>query len=269
MYTSRILGAVIGFFSGTAAGIGSTIQTRDTHCAHALEEYLLNSDLKIIGDDTDEIILTHVEKLNQKLDMTSLVVREKGDISAKIVASAASAYLTDSSVTVNYLIARNLHDSADLLKQWKSNFQKFLIETKRQMDQDVPKFSKELKRTWRGNKQLDVLNYLMQLQQNIEINLNNYHIKNLYHRVQSLENDLKKLHDVIDAFLDKAICTGKTKKIDGVKGGVEFFGKVATKFPEVEFAVASADVVPFVGGVLAGASVLISAYCYISQNYPE
>lgn len=267
MYTSRILGAVIGFFSGTAAGIGSTIKTRDTHCAEPLSSFLLDADLKIIGDDTDEIILTHVQRLNQNLDMTNLVVRDKGDISARIVATESSAYLTDSSVTVNYLIARNLHDSAELLKQWKINFELFLIETKRQMDEDVPSFSKELKRTWRGDKQNDIRIYLMQLQQNIEINLNNYHIKQLYHRVQSLENDLKNLHDVIEKFMNNAFCANRSKKIDGAKGGVEFFGKVATMFPEVEFAVASAEVVPFVGGVLAGASVLMSAYCYISENY--
>lgn len=225
--------------------------------------------MKIIGDDIDKVILKHIRMWNQNLDMRGLVVRDKTDISARIVATEPSAYKTDSSVTVSYLIARNLHNTTKLFETWNYNFISFLKETKRQMDQDVPEFPPAIERTWRGDKRLKILDYLLQLQQNIEINLNNYHIKQLYHRVQSLENDLKKLRDLVEAFQKKASCANKSKKIDGVAGGVEFFGKVAKLFPEVSFAAASVEAVPFVGGIVKGASVLISAYCYISQNYLE
>lgn len=260
-------GAVIGFFGGTAAGAGSVIATRDAACAELLETFLLNTDLHIIEDDDQDTLLKEVQKWNPNLETRGLIVRNKTDISALIEATETSAYNTGSSVTVKYLIARNLHSTTILLKHWNYTFEYFLNETKRQMDEDVPEFNDAQLRTWRGNKKIDFLRFLLDLQQNIEIISNNYHIRRLYHRVQTLENDLTELRILIEDMRNKANCMSKTKKIDGAASGVKFFGDVASKFPQVNFFVQSAQVVPVVGNILKGVSVLMSAFCYINQNF--
>lgn len=177
--------------------------------------------------------------------------------------SESSAYNTDSSVTVNYLIASNLHDTAALLKQWNSTFGYFLNETKRQIDEDVPHFSESQLRTWRGNKQVEFLKFLIDLEQNIEIISNSNNIKKLYQRVQSLENDLKDSRNLVDDLKESGTCSKKTKKIESATGGVNFFSGIAKKFPQVQFIAKSAEVVPVVGGILKGVTVLTSAFCYI------
>lgn len=73
---------MVGFFGGTAAGAGSTIVTRDPNCAEPLESFILNTDLKVIDDDNDKALLKEVRKLNQKLDVRGLIVRDKTDTSA-------------------------------------------------------------------------------------------------------------------------------------------------------------------------------------------
>lgn len=223
--------------------------------------------MNIIEDDDDESLLNEVEKFNQNLKLKGLMVRDKTDTSARIEATESSYYKTGSSVTVNFLIERNLHDTAILLKHWNYTFEYFLNETKRQMDEDIPEFNDAQLRTWRGNKKIDFLRFLMDLQQNIEIISNNYNIRKLYKRVQTLENDLKELRLLVEGMQNKAICQSKTKKIDGAASGVKFFGDVANKFPQVDIFVKTAEIVPVVGGIIKGASVLMSAFCYINQNF--
>lgn len=260
-------GGALGFFGGTAAGIGSTIATRDVNCAELLGDNLLNTDLKVIDNDDDDALLKEVKKLNQNLDLQGLIVRDKTDISAKIEATETSVYNTQSSVIVHFLIARNLHDTAELLDDWNSNFEYFLNETKRQIDEDVPYFDDAQLRTWRGDKQVDFRTLMMDLKQNIEFVLINDNIKKLYKRVQSLENDLTDLRELVKNLQKSTSCASKTKKLDGAKGGVDFFGDIAKKFPQVDFLAQSAEIVPVVGGILKGVSVLTSAFCYINQNY--
>lgn len=89
----------------------------------------------------------------------------------------------------------------------------------------------------------------------------------MYKRVQTLENDLKELRLLVEGMQNKAICQSKTKKIDGAASGVKFFGDVANKFPQVDIFVKTAEIVPVVGGIIKGVSVLMSAFCYINQNF--
>lgn len=239
-------------------------------CAKVLGDFLLNNDLGIIQDDDKATLLKEVKKINPNLDTSNLEIHDKTRISATVKATKASPYKADSTVTLKYLIERNLHNTSTLLIQWQDDFEKFLNETKRQMNQDVNTFSLEQKRTWAGDKQIQMRNLLHQLNQDFELVRHNDYIMKLYDRVDSLENDLAKVKEYIEKFKTQAECTKKADHLGTASSAADTIGsaadKIANYVPKLSFVLESASVVPVVGNILSGLSKLTSVYCYIQSQ---
>ncbi|GAA6238900.1 MAG: hypothetical protein SPLM_10170 [Spiroplasma phoeniceum] len=164
------LGAVVGTFTGSAVGAGVGYVTANGDiCAKEINEFVLNTDLKIIEDDNNTTILREVKKLNQSLNIENLYVIDKSNTSAKIVASNASPYKAESYVIVKFINQRHLNLTPNLLKNWSDNYNEWVNEFNRQKKEDVPSFSIEQKRTWKDDKNFQIRTQFHSLLQNIVI----------------------------------------------------------------------------------------------------
>lgn len=245
-----VIGAAVGSLVGgaTGASIGGTAAAFGCSKNEHLDKLYLNLDLGIIDDDDDRTILNELKKLNQALNIEHLYLTEKTDISSKVVASASSIYQTDTSVVVKYMIKRNLIDTSLLLKQWSSMFKEHQREMERQIKEDVPSFSAEQKRTWLDDKKSQLRFLFHGLAQNIFIIKNDEYIKKLYHRVQSLESDLNFLKNKIET-LESA------NSILSLCGAGANAVSVGSNF------------VPVVGDIVSYVSALVSATCYLVNEF--
>ncbi|WP_342189519.1 hypothetical protein [Spiroplasma endosymbiont of Dilophus febrilis] len=242
-----LVGGTVGFFTGAGVGGGVGFSAAPNTCAKNINEYILNTDLKIINSDDNITILNEVKKLNQSLNINNLYVTEKTNTSAKIVASSSSNYKTESAVVVNFINQRHLSWTPDLLKNWGNNYHKWNEEVERQKIQDVPHFCTEQKRTWKDDKNFQIRTQFHSLLQNIVIIQNHFYIKELYNRIITLENDLSNLKIEVERLSSGttlSLCASSTGLISS-----------------------SSSIVPVIGNIVSYISGLISASCYLANEF--
>lgn len=265
-----LIGLAIGGAAGGAAGGAMTTTTSNMFCAQEIEQLIINRDLGIIDDDDTGTLMKEIRKKNlnyqYEADFLGLLIKDRDQTSAKVVATSSSPYATDSSVEIKYIVARNLHNTSELLAVWNDHHNKFISELQRQIAEDVSHFSTQQLRTWKDDKNFQMRSLLHDLRQDMEIISNNNYIRKLYDRVLSLENDLVELKLIVERMQEKAECEKLTKRLDTVPSAADKFKKITAFVPKIiEFIPQSATAVPVVGYIFSGLSILNSAYCFVND----
>lgn len=264
-----VIGGVIGFFAGAAGGGAATTKAADIYCAENLETLIANRDLGIIDDDDTNTLMKEIKKINHRVpesELAGLVIKDRNQVSAKLVATISSRYETDSFVELKYIVSRNLRNTAELLTIWNKHYDQFISELQRQIREDINSFSPHHLKTWKDDKNFQVRSLLHDLRQDIEIIINNNYIRKLYARVLDLENDLIKLKLIVEKMQANINCQNLSKKLDVVPSVASKFEMITEFVPKViAFAPQSATVVPVVGYIFAGLSILNSASCFLDN----
>ncbi len=142
-----------------------------------------------------------------------------------------------------------------LLLEWQENFKTWKNELNRQIKEDVPSFSIEQKRTWKGDKYNQLIDKIHSWKQDFKIIENSENINKIKHRITKLQDDINVLKNKIDELYNKVeeIKNSSNSKLTTCSNTFGLISPIASLYP-------------LYGTAVSAITGIISASCTIANT---
>ncbi|MFJ1522636.1 hypothetical protein [Spiroplasma sp. ald] len=232
--------------------------------------YKNSINLGIIDNNDDSTILNAVKKQNTNLKISHLEVFEKTPYSHFTYNFSARLKVNKQSTIYSKFILKpklvyvtkeflendlsKLIDNDNLIESWNTNFNSWENEVNRQIKDDVPTFTLEQKRTWKGDKLNNLNDKLLSLQHILTTIDLKFKSNELYDNLTKLKEDVNNLkHQIINLNNEINNIKQKLEEDKDLKMCSDIAGSVGT----------IAQFIPKVGKIISGVAKVTGASCKI------
>ncbi|MFW4371344.1 MAG: hypothetical protein EHV01_005345 [Spiroplasma sp. hy2] len=226
--------------------------------------------LGIIDNNDNNTILNAVKKQNPNLKIEHLEIFEKTPYSHFTYNFSARLKVNKQSTIYSKFILKpklvyvtkeflendlsKLIDNDNLIESWNLNFNSWENEVNRQIKEDIPSFTLEQKRTWKGDKLNNLNDKLLSLQHILTTIDLKFKSNELYDSLTKLKEDINNLkQQIINLNNEINNIKQKLEEGKGLKMCSDIAGNVGT----------IAQFIPKVGKIISGVAKVTGATCKI------